>query len=631
MKRSLLIVMFLSVLVTSNSFAGMFDSEEDKKRYEKIMVELKKIAIRTKKLEMQYLATIQENQAELGQQIEQLQTLIPGVQGAMEATKSELTNRLQSIQLETQTKLDDLAGTISGQLEKEQQSRAEAFELLKNEMLTLKTQVSGDVNQLKEAMAADLGQLKVAMATDMEGFKKANDEAFQSFAKTNFDSLQKIETQLNDQSQKIAGSASILKGELIPAIIQQGEKNQTALLTALTQSEQNIQNQQNQMKADLEARQDMIQANLKTLETNSLTMVEVFKKNAQVDEETRNQVGALGQELVATNKNLDAARFSISSLKDFLDTKWDGITKEQQSLQMKVEESVKSSATISANVLVADEKLNKLAQSLQFVQEKNGVLEKSLFDLGQSFDQAQQVNRQSDVKMNKIIEILQNVISSSSQIDTKIDQSLMKMEEHSQTMTLADEKMTNMIDVIQTVGTFSAQIDGKLDQALQKIEAENAAIQIASQKDVEMIDLLNRVTTHSSQISQKLDQSMFKLDEGQEKVRVVNEKILKLIDILKTIASQQQRMDQFFQQQAEFKNSLTDLNQKATVEIAKDEEIQKALVDLNRKANVKMAKEEEIQKALVDLRRKANVTIARSDEIKKFLQQMQKNQRGVVQ
>lgn len=610
MKRSIIIVLVFSFLVSSTSFAGMFDNEEDKKRWEKIMVELKKISIRTKKLETQNLAKIQENQAELLQQIDQLQTLIPGVQGAMEATKSELANNIQSIQMETKAKLDILAQSINDQLAKEEQNRTAAFDFLKNEMSALKTQVTGDIGQLKEAMTADLSQLKEAMATDMEGFKKANDEAFQTFAQGNIDSLQKIETRLQDQSQKIAGSAGLLKEELIPAIIQQGEKNQTALLTALTQSEQNIQGIQDKMKTDLEAKHDIIQANLKTLETNSMTMVEVFKKNAQVDEETRNQVGALGQELVATNKNLDAARFSISSLKDYLDAKWDGINKEQQSMQMKVDESVKSSSTISANLLVADEKLNKLAQGLQFVQEKNGILEKSLFDLNQSFDQAQQVNRQSDVKMNKIIEILQNVISSSNQIDTKIDQSLLKMDERAQAVKLADEKMTNMIDVMQTVGTFSAQIDGKLERALQKIDAENAATQIANKKDVEMIDLLNRVTTHSTQISQKLDQSMFKLDEGQEKSKVVNDKILKLIEILKTIAAQQQKMDQFFQQQAEFKNSIT---------------------DLNRKTNVKMAQEEEIQKALVDLRRKANVTIARSDEIKKFLEQIQKNQRGVIQ
>jgi len=69
-----------------------------------------------------------------------------------------------------------------------------------------------------------LEKLKNSLATDMESFSKVNERYFSNFNKGNQMALDKVIEQMNAQNNRLEGTNSIFKSELIPAIEQKMDK-----------------------------------------------------------------------------------------------------------------------------------------------------------------------------------------------------------------------------------------------------------------------------------------------------------------------------------------------------------------------------------------------------------------------
>jgi len=255
----------------------------------------------------------------VNQQMEILSSVIPAMQGSIEQSQAQSIQEIQSL------------GKRLTQLEA--QIKAEGESKAKNQQAEAQHK-QAELDAIKQEVSTNLQNLKEGMAKDMERMAQLNQSAFQELIKNN-------EKRLNDQNDRVDKSIAVMT-----EIAKGGSKTNEAL-------------------ASLQA--GVVQ-NSKSFSEQNKKIIDILSKALQEQEAASTKIDTLGGNQSKSDENVRFARETMVALKDILDKRLIEIDKTQQSLQAQNDKSMQNVDLIKQNLLVADQKINKLAEVLKVMQ-----------------------------------------------------------------------------------------------------------------------------------------------------------------------------------------------------------------------------------------------------------------------
>ncbi len=357
-------------LFASIASAQLFGSDD--KKSERILLEIKKLntrivekvipQIQNTNLEIEKIKAemnkvrVEVNQVKSGnktvnQQIDVLSNMIPSMQGSMERSQVQTIQEVQAlnqrlIQLETQIK--------SEQENKAQHQKAE-------------------LDAIKQEISANLQGMKEGMAKDMERMAQINQAAFQELIKNN-------EKRLSDQNARVDKSIAVMTE------IAKGGSQTTETLASL---------------------QAGVVENSKVLSEQNKKIIDILSKTLQEQETASTKIDSLGGNQSKSDENVKFTRETMVALKDILDKRLVEIDKTQQVLQAQNDKSLQNVDLIKQNLLVADQKINKLADVLKTLQIQGSEVGRAKSDL---------INE----KITRLIEILKAIAAEQGKMEKLI-------------------------------------------------------------------------------------------------------------------------------------------------------------------------------------------------------------------
>lgn len=254
-------------------------------------------------------------------------------------------------------------------------------------------------NKTLELFRQDQANLKEGLAQDIEKFEQSSKTNFQEFAAANDKTLERVVQQLAAQSAITKKGLDLFRTDVIPTIDDGNRKNQKMMLDQLTQT--NMENQKN--------------------------MEAFFAKNQQ-----------LNQELI---------KFLEKSLKQGLDTRslLGSIKKDMEITRASVEGT-------TANLIVADEKMNILAGSLQA---QNTTSNEVLVVLKAELEQAKGFNKLADEKLNKLIDLSSNLAIHSTELESsrvgQLKDAAQKEDARTIRVDLVNEELSRLIEILKMI------------------------------------------------------------------------------------------------------------------------------------------------------------------------------------
>ena len=344
--------------------AQLFGSDD--KKSERILLEIKKLNTRivekvipqvqnTNRAIEKMKVELKEVQAELNrmksannsvsQQMDILSNVIPSMQGSIEQNHVQTLQEIKSLgkdltQLETQIKF-----------EKEDRTKQQKESLA----------------EVKQEISVHFKSLKEGMAKDMERMAQLNQEDIQALIQSN-------EKRIKGQNERVDKSIAVMT-----EIAKGGSKTSTEL-------------------SSLEAR---VVENSKSLGDQNKKIIDILSKALMAQENASTKIDALGGNQSKSDENLKFTRETMVALKGILDKRLVEIDKTQQTLQTQNEKNLQNVDLIKQNLLVADQKINKLAKVLkdmQNQQSQSGEIGRTKADL---------INE----KITRLIEILKTIAS----------------------------------------------------------------------------------------------------------------------------------------------------------------------------------------------------------------------------
>jgi chromosome segregation ATPase len=321
---------------------------------EKLKSEINKVRAEINKVRAE-VNRVKSGNKTVNQQMEILSSVIPAMQGSMEQSQVQSLQEIQSLgkriaQLEAQIKLERDSKAQHQQAEAQQQ---------KAELDAIKHEVSINFQSLKEGMAKDI-----------ELMANLNQSAFQELIKNN-------EKRLSDQNTRVDKSIAVMT-----EIAKGGSKT-------------------NQTLASLQA--GVVQ-NSKSLSEQNKKIIDILSKSLQEQEAASTKIDTLGGNQSKSDENVRFARETMVALKDILDKRLVEIDKTQQSLQVQNDKSIQNVDLIKQNLLVADQKINKLAEMLKTFQIQGSEVGRAKSDL---------INE----KITRLIEILKAIAAEQGKLE----------------------------------------------------------------------------------------------------------------------------------------------------------------------------------------------------------------------
>ena len=340
--------------------------------------------------------------------------------------------------------------------------------------------------------------LKEGLAHDMEQFGMVNKQNFQNFASTNEKNLQKIAQGLASLDVTTKKSFEDTKGlfisDVIPAMAKENQGNRTVILQHLSASRETNE------KA------------LENLSIKNQKLIEILGENLIQGAETKNQVEAI-------NKNLDAVNKSVTAVNNNLVVMDKNITVNNK------------------NLMVADEKMNKLAETLKALQIQHSASNESLARLNDSLVKIQAFDQLADEKINKLIENSTQMVTHANQLETSIL--------------------------------------NKLKQSSQKENSNQDKIDLANEKLARLIEILKAIANEQDK--------MGKIVEVQTGLKKVQEGLVKNQEGIKeALADLRKKTNVSISRNDDIKKAITDLRKKANVNISRNNDIKKILGEMKK-------------------------------------------------
>ena len=279
-------------------------------------------------------------------------------------------------------------------------------------------------NKILDRLQGDQRKLKEGLAQDIEQFEKANKENFQNFASSNKATLETVVQRLTalDATTKnsFENTRRLFISDVIPAISMGNQENRKAILEHLSKSR---------------AANEIALASLS--EKNKM-LIDILGENLKQGAETKTQVELIDKNLAAVNKNLTVN---------------------------------------NKNLMVADGKINKLAETMKALQLQHFASSKTLATLEKGLIEAQEFDQLADEKINKLIEDSTLLTAHASQLEESVlgelKQSSQKEDANQDKIDLANEKLSRLIEILKAIATEQNKLSQvvKVQAAMNKAQA----------------------------------------------------------------------------------------------------------------------------------------------------------------
>jgi len=417
--NTLSFLLLLILLSPATAFAQLFGSDEE--NWKKVFLELKKINHRLVILETVGIDSLKNHLENLLREIEEVKYAVPQLQGVVESNKSETLSGLKK----TNAKLDDLAAEI-------------------------KNQVLSKIHQQNKTLEL----FREGLAQDMEKFEQTSKTNFQDFSLLNNKTLGQVVLQLEAQSattkKAFDETIALFRTDVIPAMAEENQTNRKIIIAQLTQANKDTQKNLETFSAkNQQLNQKLIKILEKSLKQDLETkpLLDAIKKDMKVTQET----------LVGTNQDI-AGNHSV------------------------IAEVNKAMVITNKNLIVADEKTNKLAESLKALQVNNRVSNEALGALKAGLEQAGEFNKLADKKFNKLIDLSSKLAVHSTELESSVTEQLKDSAQKEDTRTtkvdLANEKLSRLIEILKAVVNEQAKLD-PVAKALSDIQKKQKVLQKA--------------------------------------------------------------------------------------------------------------------------------------------------------
>jgi len=294
----------------------------DDRKSERILLEIKKLNTRVVE---QVIPQIQNTNLT----IEKLKAEINKVK--IEVNRVRSGNKAVNQQIEI---ISSVIPAMQGAMEQSQAQSIQEIQSLSKRLTELEAQIKANQDVVKQEVSAHIQVLKEGMAKDMERLAQLNQNAFQELIENN-------EKRLNNQNARVDKSIAVMT-----EIAKGGSKT-------------------NETLASLQA--GVVQ-NSKSLSEQNKKIINILSKTLREQETASGKIDALGGNQTKSDENVRLARETMVALKDILDKRLVAIDKTQQALQAQNDKSLQNVDLIKQNLLVADQKINKLAEVLKTFQ-----------------------------------------------------------------------------------------------------------------------------------------------------------------------------------------------------------------------------------------------------------------------
>jgi DNA repair exonuclease SbcCD ATPase subunit len=270
----------------------------------------------------------------VSQNMEMLSNIIPGMQGTIEQGQVQTMQEVQSLG----TRLAQLEAQIKADRENSAKGKQAELDAIKQE-------VNANLKAIKQEVNVNLKNFKEGMAKDIERMAQLNEGSIQELVannQKNFGLMEKqIEKHLRDQNVRVDKSIAVMT-----EMAKGGSKT-------------------NETLASLQAG---VMANSKSLSEQNKKIIDILSKTLQEQETASTKIDSLGGNQSKSDENVKFTRETMVALKDILDKRLVGIDNTQQALQAQNDKSLQNVDLIKQNLLVADQKINKLAEVLKAMQ-----------------------------------------------------------------------------------------------------------------------------------------------------------------------------------------------------------------------------------------------------------------------
>ncbi len=412
-------LLLLILLSPATAFAQLFGSDEE--NWKKVFLELKKINHRLVTLETVEIDSLKNHLENLLREIEEVKYTVPQLQGVVELNKSETLSGLNK----TNAKLDDLTAEV-------------------------KNQVLSKIHQQNKTLEL----FREGLAQDMENFEQTSKTNFQNFSVVNNKTLGQVVQQLEAQSattkKGFDETIALFRTDVIPAMAEENQTNRKIIIAQLTQANKDTQkNLENFSAKNQQLNQKLIKILQESLkqELETKPLLDAIKKD----------MGVIQEILVGTNQDIAGNHSVIAEVK-------------------------KAMVITSKNLIVADEKTNKLAESLKALQVKNRVSNEALGALKAGLEKAGEFNKLADEKFNKLIDLSSKLAVHSTELESSVTGQLKDSAQKEDTRTtkvdLANEKLSRLIEILKAVVKEQAKLD-PVAKALSDIQIKQKALQKA--------------------------------------------------------------------------------------------------------------------------------------------------------
>jgi hypothetical protein len=333
----------------------------------------------------------------------------------MISLRHQLENLLRQIEEVKQT-LPQLQGSV--ELNKSEtfsnlsKIRAQISDLdaeVRNQVLTTIKKQSNILSRFQK----DQENLKEGLAQDIEQFEKMNKENFQSFATANKRTLEIIAERLAalDETTKksFENTKSLFITDVIPAMIKGDLDNRKVILKRFSELREDEKKSLSDITGQNKILIDILGENLKQVAKTKEQVISIAR-------ETKEQNASINKTLVATNNNL---------------------------------------AVNNKNLIVADQKINKLAETLKALQAQHAVSSQTLAALKKGLAGAGEFNQLVDEKINKLIESSAQLITNANKLEGSVlgelKQSSQKEDSNQDKINLANEKLSRLIEILKAI------------------------------------------------------------------------------------------------------------------------------------------------------------------------------------
>jgi len=277
-------------------------------------------------------------------------------------------------------------------------------------------------NKILERFQEDQRSLKTGLAQDIEQFEKMNKENFKIFASANRSTLEIVVQKLAAMDETTKKSFEDTKRlfiiDVIPAMAKENLDNRKAILEHLSQS------------------RETNEKSLAGLSEKNKMLIDILGENLKQGAEAKEQVASINETLATANNNL---------------------------------------AVNNKNLMVADQKINKLAETLNALQLQHSTSSETLVALKKGLVEAGEFDQIVDEKINKLAENSAQLIANATTLEESVlgelKQSSQKEDSNQDKINLANEKLSRLIEILKAIATEQ----DKLGQVVKAQTAMNKA------------------------------------------------------------------------------------------------------------------------------------------------------------